>query len=128
MAKYMIQASYTREGMQGVMKEGGSGRRDAIGKLLAEVGRRVKDEQGVALVGHDPQMSLLVAALGDVAKTDQERIDFRKGAIVRIDVGELPSARPTQPRWWMKPRSRTLAKGLPLKKPATAEKPTKARR
>ncbi len=38
MAKYMIQASYTREGMQGVMKEGGSGRRDAIGKMLAEVG------------------------------------------------------------------------------------------
>ena len=100
----------------------------AIGKLLAEVGRRVKDEQGVALVGHDPQMSLLVAALGEVAKTDQERIDFRKGSIVRIDVGELPSARPTQPRWWMKPRSRELAKGLPLKKPATAEKPTRARR
>jgi uncharacterized protein with GYD domain len=38
MARYLIQASYTREGMQGVMKEGGSGRADAIGKLLADVG------------------------------------------------------------------------------------------
>jgi uncharacterized protein with GYD domain len=38
MARYLIQASYTREGMQGVMKEGGSGRRDAIGKLLADLG------------------------------------------------------------------------------------------
>jgi uncharacterized protein with GYD domain len=38
MARYLIEASYTREGMQGVMKEGGSGRRDAIGKLLADLG------------------------------------------------------------------------------------------
>jgi len=38
MARYLIEASYTREGMQGVMKEGGSGRADAIGKLLADLG------------------------------------------------------------------------------------------
>jgi phosphohistidine phosphatase len=91
----------------------------AIGKLLAEVGRRVKDEQSVALVGHDPQMSHLVAALGDLSREEAMRVDFRKGAIVRIDVGELPSARPSQPRWWMKPRSRELAKGLPLRKKVT---------
>jgi len=34
MAKYMIQATYTQSGVQGVMKEGGSGRRDAIAGLL----------------------------------------------------------------------------------------------
>lgn len=101
----------------------------AIGKLLAEVGRRVKDEQSVALVGHDPQMSQLVTALAALSKEDAARVDFRKGAIVRIDVGELPSGRPTQPRWWMKPKSRLLAKGVPLRKdPATAEKPAKAGR
>jgi phosphohistidine phosphatase len=99
-----------------------------IGKLLAEVGRQVKDDQAVALVGHDPQMSQLVAALGDVPRSEVPRIDFKKGAIVRIDVGELPSARPSQPRWWLKPQSRELAKGLPLRKDATAEKPTKERR
>jgi uncharacterized protein with GYD domain len=38
MAKYMIQASYTQSGVQGVLKEGGSGRRDAIAKLLADLG------------------------------------------------------------------------------------------
>ena len=38
MARYMIEASYTSEGMKGVMKEGGSARRDAIGKLLADLG------------------------------------------------------------------------------------------
>ena len=86
----------------------------AVGKLLAEVGRRVKDEQSVALVGHDPQMSQLVAALGALSKEDAGRIDFRKGSIVRIDVGELPSARPSHPRWWMRPKTRELAKGLPL--------------
>ena len=115
-----------------------------IGKLLSEVGRQVKDGQSVALVGHDPQMSQLVAALGDVARADVPRIDFRKGAIVRIDVGELPGARPAQPRWWLKPRSRELARGVPLRKDApakekagasskdaaaaTAERPTRPRR
>jgi uncharacterized protein with GYD domain len=38
MAKYLLQASYTPSGVQGVLKEGGSGRRDAIGKLLADLG------------------------------------------------------------------------------------------
>jgi len=38
MAKYLIQASYTQSGVQGVIKEGGSGRRDAIAKLLADLG------------------------------------------------------------------------------------------
>jgi uncharacterized protein with GYD domain len=38
MARYMIQASYTREGIQGVIKEGGSSRKDHIGKLLADLG------------------------------------------------------------------------------------------
>jgi uncharacterized protein with GYD domain len=38
MPRYMIQASYTREGIQGVIKEGGSSRKDLIGKMLADLG------------------------------------------------------------------------------------------
>ncbi len=38
MAKYLLEANYTQAGVQGVLKEGGSGRRDAIGKLLADLG------------------------------------------------------------------------------------------
>jgi uncharacterized protein with GYD domain len=38
MPRYMIQASYTREGIQGVMKEGGSSRKDLIGKMVADLG------------------------------------------------------------------------------------------
>ena len=38
MAKYLLQVSYTASGAQGVMKEGGSSRRDMIAKLLADAG------------------------------------------------------------------------------------------
>jgi uncharacterized protein with GYD domain len=38
MAKYLLQVSYTASGAQGVMKEGGSSRRDMIAKLTADAG------------------------------------------------------------------------------------------
>ncbi len=92
------------------------------GKLLTETARQVKNEQSVVLVGHDPQMTELVVTLAGLSKEDAARVNFRKGAIVRIDVGELPSARPSQPRWWLNPKTRELSKGLPLrKKPVEAK-------
>jgi uncharacterized protein with GYD domain len=38
MPKYMFKASYTAEGAQGVVKEGGTGRRDTIAKLTENSG------------------------------------------------------------------------------------------
>ena len=38
MAKYMIKASYSPEGIKGVMAKGGTARADAIGKLVSGVG------------------------------------------------------------------------------------------
>jgi uncharacterized protein with GYD domain len=38
MPKYMIVASYAPEGAQGVLREGGSGRRDTIQKLVQGLG------------------------------------------------------------------------------------------
>jgi uncharacterized protein with GYD domain len=38
MPKYLVNASYTQTGVQGILKEGGSSRRDFIGKLLADLG------------------------------------------------------------------------------------------
>ena len=38
MPRYMIQGSFSREGVQGLLKEGGSSRRDTIGKMLADLG------------------------------------------------------------------------------------------
>jgi uncharacterized protein with GYD domain len=37
-ARYLLKVSYTPAGAQGVMKEGGSSRRDMIAKLLADAG------------------------------------------------------------------------------------------
>ena len=42
MAKYLIQANYTGEGIKGLLKEGGSSRRDAVDKALASVGGKVE--------------------------------------------------------------------------------------
>lgn len=38
MPKYMITGSYTAEGARGVLKEGGSGRRDATEKAISSLG------------------------------------------------------------------------------------------
>ena len=42
MAKYLVQASYTAEGVKGLLKDGGSGRRAAAAKLIESVGGKVE--------------------------------------------------------------------------------------
>lgn len=42
MAKYLIAANYKVEGIKGLLKEGGSGRRQAVDKVLASVGGKVE--------------------------------------------------------------------------------------
>jgi uncharacterized protein with GYD domain len=42
MAKYMIQANYTSEGLKGLLKEGGSSRRKVVDALLASVGGKAE--------------------------------------------------------------------------------------
>ena len=42
MAKYLIQASYSVEGMKGVLKEGGTGRRAAVEQLVKELGGSIE--------------------------------------------------------------------------------------
>jgi len=42
MAKYLVQASYTSEGIKGVLKEGGTGRRNAVEKLVESVGGKLE--------------------------------------------------------------------------------------
>jgi uncharacterized protein with GYD domain len=41
MAKYLIQASYTAEGLKGLHKDSASGRRDAVSKMVAQLGGKV---------------------------------------------------------------------------------------
>ena len=42
MPKYLFQASYTREGLQGLLKEGGTQRREAVENLAAGLGGSVE--------------------------------------------------------------------------------------
>jgi uncharacterized protein with GYD domain len=41
MAKYLCQGSYTQEGLQGLLKEGGSKRRAMVEKLVKEMGGKL---------------------------------------------------------------------------------------
>jgi phosphohistidine phosphatase len=85
-------------------------------RVLSKLARSIEDGQGAVLVGHDPGISLLLARVAELSPDDAQRVAFKKGAIVRVDVGALPSARPAQARWWLSPKTRELVHGLPLEK------------
>jgi uncharacterized protein with GYD domain len=42
MAKYLITASYTAEGIKGLISKGGTARRDAVAKTVADLGGQVE--------------------------------------------------------------------------------------
>jgi uncharacterized protein with GYD domain len=42
MPKYLIQASYTAEGSKGLLKEGGSKRREAVKRVIEDVGAKLE--------------------------------------------------------------------------------------
>ena len=42
MPKYLIQANYTTDGMKGVLAEGGTGRRDAVAKMVEAAGAQLE--------------------------------------------------------------------------------------
>jgi len=116
-----ILAAEVKHGAVEVLDELAPGHAPAA--LLAAVAKRAGKSGSVALVGHDPQLTETLAALARVAAG---KLDFKKGAIVRIDVSALPEGT-AEPRWWIKPRG-ARQQGLPLEKPpapATAAAPKK---
>lgn len=42
MPKYMYRVSYTQSGIQGVLKEGGTSRKDFVGKMAAQMGGSIE--------------------------------------------------------------------------------------
>ena len=42
MAKYLFHSSYTAEGLKGLLKEGGSGRREAVARAFESLGGRLE--------------------------------------------------------------------------------------
>jgi hypothetical protein len=112
-----------KHGEVAVLEELASG---GVAALLAAVAKRAGTGKSVALVGHEPQLSSILTALAHLGPEESSKLDFRKGAIVRLDVSGLPDAKTAQPRWWVKPRSGARAKGLPLQKPPPPARPARA--
>ena len=54
----------------------------------------------IAIVGHEPGLGELAARLMGLRRA----LEFKKGAICRIDVAALPPAGPGQLRWFLTPR------------------------
>jgi uncharacterized protein with GYD domain len=63
MAKYLVKASYTKEGTQGLLKEGGAARRAAIQKLIESLGGKLEafyftyGEEDVLVIADLPDVS-----------------------------------------------------------------------
>lgn len=70
MPKYLVQFSYTKDGLQGLLKEGGSARRNALQQLAESVGGTVESfyyafgaDDGLAILDVPDNVSLATAAL-----------------------------------------------------------------
>lgn len=78
MPRFMVQASYTAEGAKGLLKDGGSGRRNAVEKLIKSAGGKLESvyfafgEDDVFVIADMPDnataaaVSLTVSASGAV--------------------------------------------------------------
>ena len=122
-----ILAGELKHGEVAVLEELASG---GVAALLAAVAARAQAGRSIALVGHEPQLSAVLATLARLTPEKAEDLDFRKGAIVRLDVSGLPDPETALLRWWVKPRSGGREKGLPLRpaEPPQPTKPVKARK
>src|SRR6266850_5206677 len=83
-----------------------------VAAVRSAIAARAGKAEAVAIVGHEPQLSSVLAALSGVS---QAEIDLENGIIVRVDVSTLTDGASADPRWWLKPKG-TRKKGLPLRK------------
>ena len=95
------------------------------GELLRTLRKRANGSGSVALVGHEPQIS---SVLGALAGVDAETLDVKKGAIVRLEVREPTRRGSATAVWSLKPKSKTVKKGLPLAKTDAEEVKTDGHR
>jgi len=75
MSKYMIKASYSPEGIKGVMAKGGNARKDAIEKLVAGVGGSMESlyfafgGDDIYVIVDAPSHEAMAAVAGTVTST-----------------------------------------------------------
>ncbi|HSL21313.1 MAG TPA: phosphohistidine phosphatase SixA [Vicinamibacterales bacterium] len=70
-----------------------------VAQAIEELGRHARRRR-IAIVGHEPNIGELAAKL----LGSRTPIEFKKGAVCRIDVETLPPARPGHLRWFATPR------------------------
>jgi len=80
MAKYMIEGSYTADGIKGVLKEGGTGRRAAVSDTMKGLGGKVEsmyyafgDTDVYVIVDAPDNITMAAVAMG-VAATGLVRV------------------------------------------------------
>ena len=103
MAKYMIQFSYTEEGLRGLLSEGGSKRRDATEELVRSLGGRLVayyytfgEYDGIAIVdkmdNEDAAAAAMTAAASGAVKT-RTTVLLEPGEVDRV-ARKTPTYRP----------------------------------
>ena len=89
MPKYLIQAIYTPEGLKGLMKDKGSGRKAAVDKLLASIGGKVESfyysfgENDVVIIADVPD-NASAAALA-IATTSSGLVRIKTTPLLTIE-------------------------------------------
>jgi phosphohistidine phosphatase len=68
--------------------------------IIDELAKQSHRRKRIALVGHEPEIGELAARLLGLRKP----LEFKKGAIARVDVTALPMTAPGQLRWFLTPR------------------------
>ncbi len=87
MPKFLVKGSYTPEGSKGLMKEGGSGRRAAVEKMLAGLGGKI-ESMYYALGADDVYV---IADLPDITSAVALSLAANAGAGVRLSTTPLIS-------------------------------------
>ena len=72
---------------------------DAFAAFMTELEKHVRRSR-IAIVGHEPGIGELAARLVGM----RHPIEFKKGAVCRIDVDALPPRGPGTLRWLLTPR------------------------
>jgi uncharacterized protein with GYD domain len=85
MPKFMVTASYTAEGARGLIKEGGSGRRAAVHKLIEGMGGKVEAFY-FAYGDHD---AFVIADLPDAASGLALSLAVNASGVVRLSTVPL---------------------------------------
>jgi phosphohistidine phosphatase len=67
--------------------------------LLAELAKHAR-HKNLALVGHEPGIGAAAARLAGLRRP----LEFKKGAVTRIDLDEFPPGRPGMLRWFATPK------------------------